>query len=86
MPDTPDPLEKLLWELTAAHDAALDEVAVNDRVFKAVATALGSIARDHYPGMANWNAAQLRQLAARISRQACSFTLELSSLDSAGQR
>jgi len=86
MPGTPDLLEKLLCELPAAHDAAMDEVALNDRVYKAVDAALGSIAREHYPGIGNWQSEQLRQLADHISGHALSFTLELSHLDFAGQR
>ncbi|MHB1310188.1 MAG: hypothetical protein ACYC23_24230, partial [Limisphaerales bacterium] len=77
MYDTPDPLDSLLDELTASSDAALDEEAANQHVFNAVQKALGAIAREHYPGLRNWEPNQLRQLGERISRHAVDFTQEL---------
>ena len=35
--------EEEMWEFDAAHDAAMDEVALNDRVFEAVEHALARI-------------------------------------------
>ena len=84
MDDTPDPLDSLLDQLSASRDAALDEEAANEHVFNAVQKALGAIAREHYPGLRNWEPKQLRQLGKRITRHALSFTQELCELDSAG--
>ena len=77
--------EEEMWELDAAANAAIDEVALNDRVFKAVEDALGRIAREHYPALGNWQPEQLRKLADKISRVALKFTLDLCELDFAGQ-
>ena len=52
MPDLPGPDEQILWELQAAHDGMVDDVARNQRVHEAVAAALGRIAREHYPALA----------------------------------
>ena len=46
--------EEEMWELDAAANGAKDDVALNDRVFKAVEHALGRIAREHYPALGNW--------------------------------
>ena len=78
--------EEEMWELDAAADAAKDDVALNDRVFKAVEVALGRIAREHYPALGNWQPEQLRKLADEISRVALRFSIDLSNLDFAGQR
>lgn len=86
MPETPEPDEQKLWELQAAHDEAMDDVALNQRVYEAVKAALGRIAREHYPAMGQWNAEQLRKLADRISRHAASFYTELSDLDFQGHK
>ena len=76
--------EEEMWKLDAAANAAMDEVASNDRVFKEVQDVLGRIARDHYPGLANWHPEQLRKLADGISRTAHNFTVELCDLNHAG--
>ena len=78
--------EEERWELDAAVNDAMDDVALNDRVFKAVQDALGRIAREHYPALGNWNPEQLRKLADEISRVALRFSTDLSNLDFAGQR
>ena len=78
--------EEEMWEFDAAHDAAMDETALNDRVFNAVEHALGRIAREHYPAVGNWYPEQLRKLADEISRVALRFSTDLSNLDFAGQR
>ena len=75
-----------MWELDAAADGAKDDVALNDRVFKAVEHTLGRIAREHYPALGNWHPEQLRKLADEISRIALRFSIDLSNLDFAGQR
>ena len=77
--------EEEMWELDAAYNVAMDEVALNDRVFKAAEDALGCIAREHYPALGNWHPEQLRKLGDRISRIALQFTIELCELDFAGQ-
>ncbi len=86
MPDTLEPEEQKLWELQAAHGEAVDDVARNQRVYEAAEAFLGRIAREHYPGLGNWNAEQLRKLADRISRHAANFAIELSDLDFKGQQ
>ena len=78
--------EEVIWELDAAANAAMDDVALNDRVFKEVEHALGRIAREHYPALGNWHPEQLRKLADEISRVALRFSIDLSNLDFAGQR
>lgn len=80
------PDEQAFWELTATAETAMDEVALNDRVYKAIEEALGRIARDFYPGLPNWHAEQLRELANRISIHASQFAVQLSNLDATGHR
>jgi len=77
-------VEHDLWKLEALRDAAMDEMALNDRVYDAVAAALGRIAREHYPHLGNWRAPQLREMAETISHCALSFAIDLSRLDYAG--
>lgn len=86
MPGTPEPGEQKMWELKAAHEEAMDDVARNQRAFEAVEAALGRIARDHYPALGNWNAEQLRKLADKSSRHAANFALEFSDLDFTGHQ
>ena len=78
--------EEEMWEFDAAANAAMDDVELNDRVFKAVEHALGRIAREHYPALGNWHPEQLRKLADEISRVALRFSIDLSNLDFAGHR
>jgi predicted urease superfamily metal-dependent hydrolase len=77
----PDPHEQMLWELDAAHRDVMDDIALNQRVCEVTVEALGRIAREHYPAMANWQPEQLRALADKISRHACNYSRELSDLD-----
>jgi hypothetical protein len=80
MPQEPEPNEEQLAELTESYEIACDDLALNDRVYKAVETALGRIAREHYPGLGNWEPENLRELANRISQHASRFALDLANL------
>ena len=86
MPPSSEPDEKKLWELDTLAREALDETAMNERVYQATADALGRIAREHYPTMGHWHAEQMRELADRISVHAGRFTEDLCHLNSAGHR
>jgi len=77
-------LEHDLWKLEALRSAAMDEMALNDRVYDAVEAALGRIAREHYRHLGNWRPEQLRALAETNSHCALSFAIDLSRLDYAG--
>jgi hypothetical protein len=79
----PDNFEQLLRKLEAAHDVAADEIALNQRVYEITVKALGRIACEHYPAMADWQPEQLRALADKISRHASNYCLELCNLNSA---
>lgn len=73
--------EQILWALTPSMESMLDQAARNDRVYDAVAAALGRIAREQYPEMNRWSAAQLRELAEVISRGAQRYWMELDEID-----
>lgn len=81
MSDEKKPLEEVLLELTALKNAMEDQVARNQRVYDAAESALGRIAREHYPEMKNWDSEQLRKLADVISRAAQNFWSDLDSID-----
>ena len=76
--------EEEMWQLDAAYNEIVNEVALNERVFKALEDALGRIAREFYPGLANWHSEQLRKLDDRIVRTAHSFMSELCDLNYEG--
>jgi len=78
--------EELLRELEPLMEAALDEDALQRRIYDDVDKALGRIARDHFPHLGAWPAEQLRRLADRISRAACTFAGDLVGFDFAAQQ
>lgn len=80
-----EPLEQTLRKLDAAYKEAMDETALNQRVYEITVKTLGHIACEHYPAMSDWQPAQLRALADTISRHARNFCLELSDLNSGAE-
>ncbi len=80
-----DSEEKAAWELDNAYQAAVVTVAHNEVVYQAVADALGRIAREQYPGLGDWDARQLRDLAEFITDHAGKFTAELADLNLAAE-
>ncbi|HEY0946318.1 MAG TPA: hypothetical protein VGD81_13665 [Opitutaceae bacterium] len=70
-----------LWELSALREAALQETDKLQSICDEVETALGRIAREHYPALKEWEPAELRQLGDLIARHAGRFARELSQLD-----
>ena len=82
MPDSPEMHESDLWDLDSAFHAMQEEMALSGRVSDATEKALGEIARRFYPGISNWEPAQLTRLADRISRAAQHFCADLCSLNS----
>ncbi len=78
--------ERILWDMKPEYEAAMDGIELNQRVCEAVTKELGRIAREHYPGMKDWQSEQLRALADRISRHASQFCIEVSDLDYAAEQ
>ena len=86
MPDSPEMPESDLWDLDSAFHAMQAEMALSGRVSEATEKALGEIARRFYPGISNWEPAQLTRLADRISRTANHFCADLCNLNSASNQ
>ena len=86
MENEPNPAERIAADLQSEYDEAMDDMARQQLLYKDVKTALGDIARTHYPALGNWNPEQLHQLAKVMSNHAREFSRQLSDLDFHGQK